>query len=103
MAEVVSTGVSHMCDNYITHLEPSRSQSYYNRPSCRTFTKLVQFNPQSLSLSVNCVPPTYALPILSGLSSINLLSVVIRSVALTLSLDNVISSTVINNMLNVQT
>ena len=54
------------------------------------------------SRSLCCVPPTYALPILFGLSSINL-SVVIRSVALTLSLDNVISSTVINNMLNVQT
>ena len=57
----------------------------------------------SRSLSLCCVLPTYVLPILSGLSSINLLSVVIRSVALTLSLDNVISSTVINNMLNVQT
>ena len=48
----------------------------------------------------SCADP---LPILSGLSSINLLSVVIHSVALTLSLDNVISSTVINTMPSVQT
>ena len=48
------------------------------------------------SHSLCCVPPTYALPILSGLSSINLLSVVIHSVALTLFLDNVISSLVIS-------